>query len=438
MQLISLYIKKYNHLENFSIEFKQKLSVIIGVNGSGKSSILEALAKIFSDTYLNNETSFGFKLIYKLGEIVIELSAEDEGFEIKMNSQNKIDKSLLPNNIVIYYSGLSDKMAKLCKTHEDIQRDNFRKGQATKRLFFYYRPENFKMFLLSLFAFQFGNTKDFLLEKINLTRLESFNIEIIKPNWHKKTKSSDFWGLEGINREFCEKLDEFCDSKTVDKQTDSFIKYTFNSIEKLYEIRGFKEEKKILESLDILSYQGMLGEIILLLKKSDETIDSESLSEGEKQIIAIRGIKDLLTDENTLLLFDEPDTYLHPSWQREFLENIEKLIASKKLHLIITSHSPIMIANMKTGDLFKMQNGEAKYIESGYYGKDYAFTLENQMDTEIRNSETQAELNQLFEWIETDKLQDAQKMLKQLEEKYPNEPELIRAQTMITLLSDED
>ena len=140
MQLISLYIKKYNHLENFSIEFKQKLSVIIGVNGSGKSSILEALAKIFSDTYLNNETSFGFKLIYKLGEIVIELSAEDEGFEIKMNSQNKIDKSLLPNNIVIYYSGLSDKMAKLCKTHEDIQRDNFRKGQATKRLFFYYRP----------------------------------------------------------------------------------------------------------------------------------------------------------------------------------------------------------------------------------------------------------------------------------------------------------
>ena len=59
MQLISLYIKKYNHLEDFTIEFKQKLSVIIGVNGSGKSSILEVLATIFSDAYLENKANLG-------------------------------------------------------------------------------------------------------------------------------------------------------------------------------------------------------------------------------------------------------------------------------------------------------------------------------------------------------------------------------------------
>ena len=439
MQLISLYIKKYNHLEDFTIEFKQNLSVIIGVNGSGKSSILEVLAIIFSDAYLNNEASLGFKLIYTLGTSTVELSAEGVGLGIKMNGKSKIDKSLLPSNVVVYYSGLSDKMAKLCEIHENKQKDDFKNGRATKRPFFYYRPENFKMFLLSLFSFEFGSTKDFLLEKVNLTNLENFSIEINKPIWKNiKTNSSDFWGLDGVSRQFCDKLNEYCDYQTLDKYTDNSIKYFFNSTEGLYEIENYIGGKQIFESLDMLSYQGMLGEITLSLNKKGQIMDSDALSEGEKQVIAIRGINDLLIEENTLLLFDEPDTYLHPSWQREFLGNIEQLTQSQNAHLVVTSHSPMMIANMKKGDLFKMQNGEAKYIEGGYYGKDYAFTLETQMDTSSRNAETQGELNQLFEWIETDKLQEAQILLGELEKKYPSEPELIRAQTMITLLTDED
>ena len=106
MQLISLYIKKYNHLEDFTIEFKQKLSVIIGVNGSGKSSVLEALAMIFSDAYLGKKASLGFKVIYQLNSTLVELSAENKGSDVKLN-KNKIDHRLLPSNIVVYYSGFS-------------------------------------------------------------------------------------------------------------------------------------------------------------------------------------------------------------------------------------------------------------------------------------------------------------------------------------------
>jgi predicted ATP-binding protein involved in virulence len=152
MQLISLYIKKYNHLEEFTIEFKQKLSVIIGVNGSGKSSILEVLAQVFSAAYLGEKAEFSFKLTYELSDFtIVELSA-DAGLTIKMNGNNKIDNALLPSNVVVYYSGLSDKMEKLCKPHEDKQRADFKGGNFTQRPFFYYRSENFKMFLLAFSA----------------------------------------------------------------------------------------------------------------------------------------------------------------------------------------------------------------------------------------------------------------------------------------------
>ena len=184
-------------------------------------------------------------------------------------------------------------MEKLCKIHEENQEKAFKTGRATKRPFFYYRPQNFKMFLLSLSAFEFGDTKDFILKKINLTGLDKFSIEILEPVWNeKRASSSDFWGLDGVNRDFCDRLDEFADDKSVNK-SDSLIKYSFNSIEKLYDIKNYIGEKEIFESLDMLFFQGMLGEISLSLKKNDQIIDAEALSEDEKQIIAIRGINDL-------------------------------------------------------------------------------------------------------------------------------------------------
>ena len=47
MRLKSLYIRDYKILQDFSIDFTSNLSVLIGENGSGKSSIIECLAYIF-------------------------------------------------------------------------------------------------------------------------------------------------------------------------------------------------------------------------------------------------------------------------------------------------------------------------------------------------------------------------------------------------------
>ena len=66
MKLNSLYIDDYKLLKNFSIKFSKDVSIIIGINGSGKSSILETIAQIFSDAVLNQKSKFGFKIDYEL------------------------------------------------------------------------------------------------------------------------------------------------------------------------------------------------------------------------------------------------------------------------------------------------------------------------------------------------------------------------------------
>ena len=66
MRINSLYISDYKLLKDFTINFSKNVSILIGINGSGKSSILECVAQIFSDGYLQEKSKFGFKLEYEL------------------------------------------------------------------------------------------------------------------------------------------------------------------------------------------------------------------------------------------------------------------------------------------------------------------------------------------------------------------------------------
>ena len=52
MQITSLYIEDYKLLKNFT----KDVSILTGINDSGKSIILEAIALIFSDALLSNKS----------------------------------------------------------------------------------------------------------------------------------------------------------------------------------------------------------------------------------------------------------------------------------------------------------------------------------------------------------------------------------------------
>jgi predicted ATP-binding protein involved in virulence len=135
-----------------------------------------------------------------------------------------------------------------------------------------------------------------------------------------------------------------------------------------------------------------------------------------------------------ICLIDEIDTYLHPLWQQTIVPALVKHFP--KTQFIITTHSPIVVSNMEHGKLYKLENGEAIEIPKGYFGREYGLTLESVMDAPSRNEKVQAELDALFELIDKDKYEAAQKVLQELAKKYPNEPELSRAETMLALLTE--
>ena len=79
MQLKKLYIKDYKILKDFTFkfpyDFQKYISVLIGVNGSGKSTVLEAFAEIFSCVILDQKAkfAFGFLIILLIDSYHIKL-----------------------------------------------------------------------------------------------------------------------------------------------------------------------------------------------------------------------------------------------------------------------------------------------------------------------------------------------------------------------------
>lgn len=504
MQLKHLYIKDYKILKDFHIDFpydfKKYISVFIGANGSGKSTILEAIAQIFSNVYLNEKAKFGFELEYSVrldniteetfnsGEfhiayILVKLQAkqgekiqvsvdsgmDDTDFTDKIISEKhkvilnqgsqQVALSYLPDNIVIYYSGLSKIMQKLVEPHNQIISKKYRKNNTlAKRDFFYFEPKHFGIILTGLLSYEYGDVPKFLFKKAKILGVQSIQIRLKKPEWANDT-IQNFWGAKGEVRNFLDYLNENSASLenlqtpdqtkgigniVIEAWQDEALIISIISQQKLYEIREYLiEERKLFEVLNIMLSDGILDNISFSL--FDENRNGFSiLSEGEQQTIIIKGLTEFLSEKNSLFLFDEPDTYLHPKWQRQFISEIENTIENSydaENSFIIATHSPQLLSNAKSEMNF------VKIIEDGalvektprFYGREINTILYELMDVEERNEAIKKSISNLFTLIEEEEIEEAEKSLKELQEIIgEDDPELLRASIQIEYLKEDE
>lgn len=73
-------------------------------------------------------------------------------------------------------------------------------------------------------------------------------------------------------------------------------------------------------------------------------------------------------DESTLLIFDEPEAHLHPSWQNKFAEIIVMLVKYLNVGVLLTSHSPNFVlaidAYMRKYGIIEKTNFYRTYVLS--------------------------------------------------------------------------
>ncbi|MDR6601944.1 putative ATPase [Achromobacter deleyi] len=95
----------------------------------------------------------------------------------------------------------------------------------------------------------------------------------------------------------------------------------------------------------------------LWMSDGDQIVAFDDLSDGEVQLLLTLGAVRLFGDDETLFLYDEPETHLNPSWRTRFHLDFEK--ANGKAQAIVSSHSPFLVSSLPREAVFhfKKVNG---------------------------------------------------------------------------------
>ncbi len=463
MKIIDLWIEDYNLLQDFKIELNEQLIVLIGQNGSGKSTLLEFIAKIFYDLYEHFVLSKGekpkhnFKLVYELEHNnsiykirIVRSSTQNEYYAVsyfkdgiwkEKQSRAKIEeefmngyKDMLPKNVVMYYSGISKNLENRFK---NFQEENIIKksldGSPIEKPFFYFLTENFSAILIGLLSYEF-NVPEVLKKQFNISGFERIDITIKKPYWaNSKLKIDGNWGLKGDLANF---LNKMIGGYAITVFDDSLEKLAFSieSQKRLYDLMHFYgEEKKLFEYITTLQANGLIDNIEILINKDEKIISHNNLSEGEKQLLVILGLKELLATENTLFLLDEPDTYLHPKWQRDFISELLK--GGQNNQFIMTTHSPLILGYLKKESLKIIKKGKIDEDIHYSYGRDINSILLDLMGVVKRPKEIEEKITQLFSDLENEKVEEAKILLNELKEYFGEDDNIIiEAKTILSFL----
>jgi predicted ATP-binding protein involved in virulence len=123
------------------------------------------------------------------------------------------------------------------------------------------------------------------------------------------------------------------------------------------------------------------------------------------QLNPLLGFDDLCKKAFGVVIIDEIDLHLHPRWQGKIIPLLQRFFPN--VQFFITTHSPQVVANFKGGTLFTINNNEIQRVGASYYGKEVATITEQLMGAPLRNEDVQRRINALLRQIDQENLSPA-------------------------------
>lgn len=330
---------------------------LIGLNGSGKSNLLESISIIFDNLINNNgrQIPFNYALDYQING---DKYLRKKKVAIKNGEKTSLTKITYPSSIIGCYSGEDRRWWHLAfeRYYNTYFNRAINKNEYIPQ-FIYINYTCWKIALLSLVCTNNTSIQDFLKKLLGINSpldVEvSFEIDPSKKDGFKTHPAISWFdrianeGLESINANLIYSTDIISNGKFVpENKKGNFI---FHYLYLLSQPRKNDINKidKLIENISI----------------KINGLNFSNLSEGQKKLILIECITKVLGDENSLVLLDEPDAHTHIAMKKDLLE----LISEFGGQTIMTTHSPMFLnkrwSGYKEENIFYMHDGKIEDTE---------------------------------------------------------------------------
>jgi predicted ATP-binding protein involved in virulence len=420
-----MYIKELK-LENFrgfpelTLEFSHNLAVLIGINGSGKSSILDAIAILLSQFEKALQKSKQRLERLKLTEDDINIDSnftkisikgfiDSDNFEISESmNRSKSSASSIPKNLDYLDSSQSWPVMVYYQTHRMVLSSEYKKIKTSpksplsrdRQLSGYRGAFSSKVNDFQDFFNWFKDEEDYE----NEIRLRS-DTNYRNPN------------LEIVRVAITKFLNNFPHTKFAN----------------LHVVRVSTNRDNISPSNPSLT-----------ISKNGQYLKLEKLSDGEKMLLmlvtdlarrlailnpAVREPGQALEGKG-IVLIDEIDLHLHPQWQRIVISSLTETFPN--CQFIVTTHSPQVLSHVYRENVFILNNAQVVKVTPPTFGRDHNSILYELMGVTERPIEVQQKLDKCFKLIDDEKIEEAQTALAKLADLLgDDDPEIVRAYTLI-------
>ena len=184
----------------------------------------------------------------------------------------------------------------------------------------------------------------------------------------------------------------------------------------------------------------------LMINQGRIELDVEQLSDGERGVLALvldlarrlsqanPSLDDPLSEGHAVVLIDEIDLHLHPKWQRQIVHNLTKTFPG--CQFIATTHSPQVIGEVPHERIHIISDGEI-YSPPYSFGVDSSRVLEEIMEADPRTKKVKELLSEVSQVMGREQFDQARSLVGQLVEHLGEmDPEVTRLQTLIDFMEE--
>jgi len=404
MYIEKAVIKNFKAIEGMEIKFCPGVNLLIGDNGVGKTSILEALSiglggfltgveGVASKNIMGDDVRFRFNLLGQassgieyMSPVEIECWADIDGKPYnwkrsrkdKSSSKTTIDKRDIVKYAQEITNDMSQKLPLLCFQSEarvwQTRRSDF--GTVLKRK-------------LNDRRCGYIGCLDYSLD---IKGIKEWCLKMEIDAFSKNSKISEYEAFKNLVSSFMQKMSGL--------EEKPRISYSQQMGDMVYCENG----QNMLISCLSAGYQSLLWMTMNLAYRM-ALLNPEA---GEK-----------LNQISGVVLIDELDMHLHPKWQWNVIEALEETFPN--IQFIVATHSPIIISSCRNENLIRInEKQEVTYLKNAY-GYSIKDVLELRQESTERPKKIVAFWEQFEKALNCDDFKKAEKIVEAMSEEMGKE-----------------
>lgn len=408
MQIKSIDIQNYHGIKRLHVDFQEGVNLLIGNNGAGKTSLLNALSIMLNEpmvmlqgvAYNEINTTDAYQTTSIIGDVTVNTESHypividasfiwrDEKYHCQQRKENELSTiQRLDFNLAKEFKNKigepSVQFPLLCFL--PAQRGKLKHNRTQSIPIVSEEPQRSQGYHNASKGAQ------------NIDAIQNWCVQMEFAEYQRKGKIKEYTEFQSIVSYFLALIDENAKDPHIcfSSEKGALVYYDGASEKPLHQLSD--------------GFQAALCMIIDLAYRS---------------VLLNPSIQELSQNIDGIVLIDEIEMHLHPAWQWKILDALQKTFP--KVQFIIATHSPIILSSAKKASLFLMKSPSEIIPLSSAYGYQIDDVLSLSQGSMARPASVSTYYNQVESILETGTKNDLDKLLKKADEEFRDSPAILQ------------